>query len=251
MTFIISCQPVEREFREVIESDTLFVFDKNNTLRLKGPVFGGTKNGEFHSFDSLGNIRSIANYANDTLNGYYKQYYPSGIVRSDAYYVGGYPYGEELVFYDGYQDSTAIQIEGKWFIAPYSTHLKEYNYRDLVGKIMYQRNYDLEGNLTSKRGRLFLTKFYDSIRGTRNEEIEQAWLTPAPSGVDQIQVEQHFVIYGQESKDTIYIHSDSLVTRWNKVFPEIGIYEFEAVAYLIEGNNIETDTSKFTVEIVE
>lgn len=251
LTLLFSCQQGEQGFREVIELDTLFAYDQNNILRLKGPIENGTKNGEFQSFDSIGNIHSIAIYANDTLNGFYKEYYPSGIVKSDAFYVDGFPYGEELVFYDGYQDSTAIQIEGKWFIAPYSTNLKEYNYRDLLGKIMYQRKYDVEGNLTSKRGRLFLAKFNDPINGTSKEPIEQAWLTPAPSGTEQINVEQHFVIYGLNTKDTVYIHPDSLVTRWTKILPETGTYEYEAVAYLVEGDKIETDTSKFTVEITE
>lgn len=251
LIFLTSCQQSEQGFREIIDSDTLFAYDQNDVLRLKGPIINGARNGEFQSFDSTGKIHAIANYVKDTLNGYYKEYYPSGIVKSDAFYVNGLPYGEELVFYDNYQDSTAIQIEGKWFIAPYSTNLKEYNYRDLRGKIMYQRNYDEQGNLLSKRGRLFLEKFYDPVSGNPNEPFVQAWLTPAPSGVKQIDVKQHFVIHGHNARDTVFIHPDSLITRWIKTLPDTGTYKYEAIAYLVEGGNIETDTSRFTVEINE
>ncbi|UII26757.1 hypothetical protein LVD15_26260 [Fulvivirga maritima] len=246
---IISCQEQNHGLREVVKSDTLYAYDVNNILRLKGPIVNSMKNGKFDAFDSLGNIHSNANYVNDTLSGYYKEYYPSGIVKSDAYYVNGLPYGEELVFYDGYQDSMAVQIEGKWFIAPYATNLKEYNYRDLRGKIMYQRSYDEKGDLISKRGRIFLAQFFNKITLHPNEPFEQAWLIPAPSRTKQIDVEQHFVIYGPNTKDTVYIHPDSLVTRWNDSLSDIGTYKYEAVAYLIENGNTELDTSTFIVEI--
>ena len=254
VTVFCACENIaSTSYRNEIHQDTLYAYDQNDILRIKAPISEDMKNGLVEFYDSLGQIHIVANFVDDVMDGFYKEYYPSGIVKADAYFLNGKRFGEYLEYYDGYEDSMAVERDGEWWIEPYPTKLKEYRFYDLKEEIRYLRKYDVSGDLISKNGRIFQETFHREIDANVGDTFTQSWITPDLSHLKQVDVDQYYVVStltsNENYQDTIYTESDSTVTRWHSSLKEIGVYEIQAIAYLVESDHVETDTSTFKVKI--
>ena len=223
--------------------------------RLKVSLVRGLRNGETYSYDAKGKLATITTYVKDTIQGGVWEYYPSGILKSEATYYNGKRFGNYAEFYDGYQDSTAVLIDGQWRIAPYSTKLKQFEFYDLREKAMYSRKYNINGKLIKRKGRVFQAIFNKAIQTRKGIKLSQGWITPDPSHYRQLKLKQFVIISNRTAptipRDTVYPKSDSTVTRWSSRIQLPGEYKFQAVAFILENGNIETDTSNFKVIVQE
>lgn len=251
-----SCNQVSKtNFIEEVKGDTLFHYDENKVTRLKVPLVGGLRNGEAYTYDAKGKLSTIATYVKDTIQGGVWEYYPSGILKSEATYFNGKKFGNYAEFFDGYQDSTAVLINGQWRIAAYSTKLKLFEFYDLREKAMYSRKYNINGKLLQCKGRVFQAMVNKAIQARKGNEFSQGWITPDPSHYRQLKLKQFVIISNLTDptipRDTVYPKSDSTVTRWSSKIQSSGEYKYQAVAFILENGNIETDTSNFKVIVQE
>ncbi|RDC62769.1 toxin-antitoxin system YwqK family antitoxin [Adhaeribacter pallidiroseus] len=249
----LACSDKHNDFREEIKDNTLFQFDKSNIMRLKAPLVNGMKNGEVYTFDEKGRLHAISTYVNDTKQGIQSEYYPSRIKKSEAYYLKGKKFAEYIAFYDGFQDSTALLRDGKWWITAYPTKIKVFKFYDLREKVMYFREYDINGNLLQQKGRLFQATFKKTIIAKQNKAFSQVWIIPDASHLKQLKIKQYCVVTNlsdnSRPRDTVYSNPDSTMTMWSSKIAKTGEYRLQAVVYLLENGTMETDTSNFTVKV--
>lgn len=75
-------------------SDTTYVFQSSGSLPTLVSVVNDRRNGVFIEYFPDGNIREIANYTNDTLNGWRYIFYGPGLMLSSEYFNAGVREGE-------------------------------------------------------------------------------------------------------------------------------------------------------------
>ena len=125
----------------------------------------------------------------------------------------------------------------------------------------YFRTYDTAGNLMNTKGQIFQQTFFDTIVANKGVPFSQEWVVADISHIDDTKhmemndINMYYVISDLSGKlnitDTIRTRSDSTGMEWRKSLKIKGAHKFQAVAYLLDNNNIEMDTSHFTVMIKE
>lgn len=121
----------------------------------------------------------------------------------------------------------------------------------------YFRAYNTASNLINTKGHIFQQTFFDTIMANKDEPFSQKWIVADVSHIDDTEhmemtdINMYYVVSDFSNKlniaDTIRTRSDSTGMEWKKSLKIKGVHKFQAVAYLLDNNSVEMDTSHFTV----